>query len=534
MAIVNGTIGNDTLNGTDSQDVIRGFAGNDVLYGLGGDDVLDGGTGADTMDGGSGNDWYYVDNLNDVVIDSDATNTTNTTINTSISTTVNFDLSTVGTNKLNLFLYADGITGTGSSGNDLILSYANNTTLIGGAGYDILKGGYGSVLRGGADDDVLEITNGNTGTLIGGSGNDTYNVYSTSGNLVIDELADGGSGIDTVFSLVDFNLGNQPGVTFRGSIENLTLAVLDVTPGDKLGGPITGTGNNLDNLIIGNRQDNFLYGLNGNDTIYASDGNDYVDGGYGNDSLYGEVGNDTLVGGPGVDTMVGGVGNDTYYVDNISDVVIENKGEGTDTVYTTSSWSTSAEVEAIHVTGTNAVNITLNNTVGTRIDIVSTSMANDVFAGGSGNDTLNGGLGIDQLTGGAGSDTFEFGGAGLSVGGFSNVSIRQDIITDFTGSSGIGQGDKIRLDKTNTFTALIGNGLGGLGAGEFVSGNFGVNNTDMDKPTAKIVYNTYNGALLYNADGSAFGYGTDGGFFATLSLVASVAPTLTVADFTIV
>ena len=34
--------------------------------------------------------------------------------------------------------------------------------------------------------------------------------------------------------------------------------------------------------------------------------------------------------------MIGGAGNDLYYVDNAGDVVIENVGEGSDTVYASS------------------------------------------------------------------------------------------------------------------------------------------------------------------------------------------------------
>ena len=49
--------------------------------------------------------------------------------------------------------------------------------------------------------------------------------------------------------------------------------------------------------------------------------------------------------------MLGGVGNDVYFVDNAGDVVIENAGEGNDTVFSTAHFRLSANVENLVLQG---------------------------------------------------------------------------------------------------------------------------------------------------------------------------------------
>ncbi|MDZ8052249.1 MAG: calcium-binding protein [Aulosira sp. ZfuVER01] len=491
--------GNDQLFGNDGNDQLFGENGNDQLFGGNGNDQLDGGVGADSMNGGAGIDSYYVDNVGDIITDTDSA---------AINTYVNFNLSNVLGNPttLGLYLRTNGITGIGSSRNEVIMSYASNTILKGGDGSDTLKGGSGSKVYGGNGNDYLEITNSQTGTLIGGAGDDVYTIYQV-GSLVIDESSDGGSGIDTIFTAVDFSLSSQPslisqpGVTFIGSglVENLMLAVLANNS------PIKGEGNSVNNVITGNRENNILSGLGGNDTINGSSGNDTIDGGTGADSL------------------IGGIGNDSFTIDNINDIVVENSGEGIDTVTVTTSWATSAEVEFINIISNNTnVNFTLNNSVNATI---TGNNSYNQLVGGSGNDILAGKGAVDTLTGGLGADIFEFGGTGLSATGTLSTSIREDTITDFQSS----QGDKIHLSAT-TFTALqtsVGSNLA-IPQG-FISKSYGSSNNGMANENAFFVYNTFNGRLLYNPDGSTPGI-AGGGFVATLTGNPSLAAT----DFLII
>ncbi|BAY07253.1 calcium-binding protein [Calothrix sp. NIES-2098] len=517
-----GLDGNDTLYGSTGNERLFGGNGNDLLYGYAGDDQLDGDAGADTMDGGAGNDSYVVDNLGDIVIDSDQAR---------INAYVNFSLASVsgGATNLTLALRASGITGTGSSGNDLMLSYASNTTLDGGAGNDILKGASGSILRGGTGNDTLEIANFGKGSLIGGAGDDRYNVYQVGTSaipFVIDELNFGGSGTDTIFTTLDFSLTSQSGVTFKGQIENLILAA----PGANLGqvaGPISGTGNSLNNVISGNRQNNILSGMSGNDSIYGSIGDDTIDGGDGNDQLFGQDGNDSLNGGLGVDTLNGGIGDDTYNVD-ASDTIVDGLNQGTDTVnlndVSGTTFITSADVEYINIsaTGTTNVNVTVNNTINT---VVTGNRGNNTIIGGAGNNILRGRAGVDTLTGGGGADIFEFGGTvngvTLTATGSDNNSIRNDVVTDFNTS----QGDKIYL-SASTFTVLagsIGSNLGAVTKG-FTST---ATSTGLDTKDAYFVYNSSNGNLYYNQNLTAFGHS---GVFATFTSLPSLAAT----DFIVV
>jgi Ca2+-binding RTX toxin-like protein len=159
----------------------------------------------------------------------------------------------------------------GLGGDDQLKGLAGDDRLYGEDGNDTLDGGKGS--------DYLE----------GDDGNDIY-VFDNAGDSAHEQ---GGSGVDTVVSSVSLNLA---GDQITGDIENLTL-------GGR--GAISGSGNSLNNVLLGNKAANVLAGGSGDDNL---------NGAAGNDTLSGDQGNDVLTGGAGRDMFVfsaNGFGHDT-------------------------------------------------------------------------------------------------------------------------------------------------------------------------------------------------------------------------------
>ncbi|MBX3670854.1 MAG: VWA domain-containing protein [Rhodocyclaceae bacterium] len=218
-----------------------GNAGKNTLTGNDGNDTIDGGTGADTMTGAAGSDTYYVDNVGDVVVESDSSAATGGT--DTVISKINYSL---GANVENLVLQGSAYRGSGN---------ALSNRITGNGADNFLDG------RGGND------------TLVGGSGNDTYVVHN--GDQVI-EGANGG--IDTVRT-------DRATYTLAPNVEN----------GLMLNGSTTLYGNELANRITGNMANNTITGGAGNDTLNGAGGNDYLSGGDGNDLLIGDSGGPATV-----------------------------------------------------------------------------------------------------------------------------------------------------------------------------------------------------------------------------------------------
>jgi len=136
-------------------------------------------------------------------------------------------------------------------------------------------------------------------------------------------------------------------------------------------------------------------------------------GGTGNDSLVGTAQNDAMRGGGGADTMAGGTSDDTYQV-NGTEIVVEQAGQGVDTVR--------YALDETYVLPANVENLVLQNDTNRQLFGLHEiylgykggasgigNAANNWMVGSAADNTLDGRAGQDVLTGGAGRDTFVFG-----------------------------------------------------------------------------------------------------------------------------
>jgi len=354
---------NESLTGSAGADTMTSGAGNDTFNGAAGNDILDGGTGADTLLGGTGDDVYYVDNADDVVQDVTLAFASGYD---KVYSSVDYDLSTIRS------LVVEGAT----------VNYSAATVEeleLTGAALNATGNSAGNVITGNANANRIDGKVGSD-TMSGGAGNDTY-VVDNAGDVVV-EAASGGT--DTVEAWVSYSLTATAGQPGR-EVENLILSNSATSKS------FNGTGNSLANTITGNDGANIINGLGG------------------------------------ADVMNGGNGNDIYYVDTAGDSVIESSATGgTDTVYAATSYTLTANVEKLTLTGTAVA--------GTGNDLANTITGNDVanlIDGGAGKDTMAGGKGddtyvVDMATDvvqeilGGGNDTVRFAGT-LSLNSFINV-----------------------------------------------------------------------------------------------------------------
>jgi Ca2+-binding RTX toxin-like protein len=351
-----------------------GSGGNDTIYGNNADNVINGGAGNDTMAGGVGNDTYVVDNIFDVVIENASAGTDLIITNSSTYGLPN--------NVENITIGPNGIAAVGNEMANTMIGNAIGNTLNGQSGDDFIDGGPGG--------DVM----------VGGPGNDTY-VVDNGADVLSEVLNDG---IDAALSSISYVL--------PANVENLTLT-------GNLN--LSGTGNSLDNILTSNSGIDTLTGGLGNDTYFLNNpadvvienpnaGIDTVVAGFSYSLVGTNLENVTLIGGAnltvmgngfnnfltsnsGVNTLTGGLGNDIYVLNNAVDTVVENPGEGIDTLMASFSYSlgVGSNLENVTLFGTDSINATgdgLNN-------VITGNSAPNILIGSLGNDTLTGGNALD-------------------------------------------------------------------------------------------------------------------------------------------
>ena len=113
-----------------------------------------------------------------------------------------------------------------------------------------------------------------------------------------------------------------------------------------------------------------------------------------NNTLTGNSGRNVLDGVAGTNTLVGGAGDDIYVVRDETDVVVENAGEGTDTVNSRITYT---------LAGTQIENLTLE---GTRNSNATGNDFDNILIGNGFNNAIDGGVGADMMVGGAGDDNY--------------------------------------------------------------------------------------------------------------------------------
>jgi Ca2+-binding RTX toxin-like protein len=335
----------DTFNLSGLNDYAIGFGGNDTMNGVAGNDSLMGHVGADMLSGGTGND---------VFIYTEASHSTLSSMDTITDYERGDAIELRGSQGLSSAVVsyqgtvADTISFISSTKPTNTVYFFTDGAVLNPAWYTYVKGAG----TGGVSFD---------GTLIKINSNDT------TAPFVI--------GVPVLTSAASYTLTSaQQDLTFVGN------------------GTFVGTGNALDNKIIG---------------------------GIGNDALYGLEGDDTLDGGVGGDTMEGGLGNDTYIVSVFNtfadyDTIVELPDQGIDEILIANdSYQLPDNVEYLTlVENTRQFLVSLHgNSLNNRITGANNALVEDYLNGGDGDDTLYGQDGVDWLAGGAGND-FLVGGEG--------------------------------------------------------------------------------------------------------------------------
>ena len=401
---------------------IEGGTGADQLYGLGGNDVLV---------GGAGDDYYWVEDSGDQVVEAVDGGSDKVWVTAPYWVVPD---------------YVESVSIYGSVGVQLV-GNAQANALYGGDGDDILNGGAGADIMG------------------GGKGNDTYYVDHAGDFFYETE----NSGFDTVIYALNgsYTLGNH--------VEKLVYTGTQ---------QFWATGNGLNNVLVTSSGNDVLNGKAGADTMEGKAGNDsyFVDNagdlviekaGEGTDTVYastasyilpanvenlvletnwiafagtgnalanrieGGSGNDILDGGAGADTLIGGGGDDIYVLDDVGDRVTEYDGGGTDEIRTTLGSRT--DYSKMYVLPDSIENLTGTSATGQG---VYANALNNVVTMGAGGDLIVMQDGGNDIVKAGGGDDFVYYGDALTIfdsndggDGFDTLGLLGRITHEFTGAN---------------------------------------------------------------------------------------------------
>jgi Ca2+-binding RTX toxin-like protein len=469
------TDANFTGNGPNLITVIGGDSGNTVIASalVSGRVALIGGAGTDAFRGGGNNDIFQFSAATLTSADSVVGNggagdelvmtTAGTVAATQVTGIEAFRLANGGANSLtlanaNFFGTSGGFIRVygGDSGNTVTASgvtvAGDELIAYGGAGTDKLAGGAGN------DVFVFSVANlGASDTVAGGNGTDE--LLMTTGGTV---LVTGVTGVEQVV-LAD-NAANTLTLT-NANFTSVTSSSIHVY-GGAAGNTVTASALSAPNQLV------FTGGAN----------TDHVTGGAGNDIFRFAAAdlssNDVVAGGSGSDQLIMSTAG-TINVAGITGVEsISLTSTGANTMTLTNANFTSVTSTSIHVTAGSA---------GDTVNDAAVTGANTlVFTGGAGSDKIFLGAAIATVAGGAGSNQFTFANVGAhTISDFASGTSNRLIFRDSGFSLGVDEGLGTTTQQQLNSSLFVSNA-----GGTFTSTG------------QRFAYNTTNGTLSYDADGS--------------------------------
>ncbi|MFN7883394.1 MAG: FG-GAP-like repeat-containing protein, partial [bacterium] len=330
-----------------------------------------------------------------------------------------------------LFVTAAGVANTkffiqGSDRDQTLIGSAWSDTLVGGVGNDVLQGGQGNdvyLFRRGQGQDRIEDAGGADDRIELGSGialTDIYLSRDASDLTLSIPRFKGKAPFQKDDRIVVVGYYSQP----QGRIERIDFADGSYFDDESISKWFLQATENAD-YYWGDASANTYKGYGGDDAIYGLGGADVLSGG---------AGNDTLDGGSAADTLIGGGGDDLFIVDNAGDIVVEYANEGVDTVQTSVSYTLSAHVESLTLTGAGTI----------------------IGVGNGGDNVLTASAAGQELRGGAGYDTYVVNVCGVNI--TENAGEGVDTVqtsVSYTLSANV---ENLTLTGTN---AIVGVGNGG-------------------------------------------------------------------------